>query len=352
MTRPAERESPSDANAPAAEVLRAAVSPAAAAGDGAFKPHPLTVGGHAQTLLGYWVRSFLSWPHPVEDIVVEAGADVRLLVRATWQPRHAEQKPTLLVVHGLCGTSEGSYGLSIGQLAYALGWNVARMNLRGAGSGFSMCARPYNAGADSDVLAVLEFLARRTRSIAVAGFSLGANIATLCATRGAPRLPESVFAVAAVSPPLDLSACADAMDRGIFRQHYLRLLKADYRRRSLAWPELFPPGREAELRTIREYDDRITAVCGGFAGAADYYAHSSAGPLLAKADRPLLLLAAEDDPLIPAAAVSRWPLPSSGTVRRELLKTGGHVGFLAGSRAPGRFWAADRVMDFFTRCPR
>jgi predicted alpha/beta-fold hydrolase len=29
-----------------------------------------------------------------------------------------------------------------------------------------------------------------------------------------------------------------------------------------------------------------------------------------------------------------------------MLPTGGHVGFVARTRAPGRFWAAERVMDF------
>ena len=45
---------------------------------------------------------------------------------------------------------------------HGLGWNVARMNLRGAGSGAALCALPYNAGLDSDVIAVLQAVARLT----------------------------------------------------------------------------------------------------------------------------------------------------------------------------------------------
>ena len=63
-------------------------------------------------------------------------------------------------------------------------------------------------------------------------------------------------------------------------------------------------------------------------------------------ERPTLILAAEDDPMIPGDSVARWPLPSSGLVRREMLPTGGHVGFVAPTKAPGRFWAAERVMEF------
>ncbi len=95
---------------------------------------------------------------------------------------------------------------------------------------------------------------------------------------------------------------------------------------------------------MREYDDAITAPHGGFGGADEYYAKSSAGPWLASIDRPALVVAAEDDPMIPGASVSRWPL--SASVRREMVGTGGHVGFVAASVAPGRFWAAGRVLDF------
>ncbi len=84
---------------------------------------------------------------------------------------------------------------------------------------------------------------------------------------------------------------------------------------------------------MREFDDRITAPFGGYESAAQYYERSSAGPWLAAIDRPALLLAAQDDPMIPHGAVTRWT--ASATVRRETTTTGGHVGFVARSQAPG-----------------
>jgi predicted alpha/beta-fold hydrolase len=221
--------------------------------------------------------------------------------------------------------------------------------MRGAGAGGALCARLYNAGLDADLVAVLAVVARLTPRLAVAGFSLGANVTALALGRSAALLPEGLVGAAAVSPPLDLSACADALDaprNRLYRRHYVALLHADYRWRQRARPDLFEAGRERGTRTIREYDDRVTAHYGGFAGVADYYARSSAGPHLAAVERPLLLLAAADDPLIPVESVARWPLPSHGAVVREITASGGHVGFLAKARAPGGFWAADRVMAF------
>jgi predicted alpha/beta-fold hydrolase len=221
------------------------------------------------------------------------------------------------------------------------------MNMRGAGDGEALCARLYNAGLDSDLLAVVDAVSRLVPRVAVGGFSLGANIALLLLGRRRDRLPEALRAVAAVSPPLDLAACAAALERWDNRpyQHYfMAKLREGYRSRQRRRPDLFPPGREQGLRTVREYDEAITAPHGGFGSADEYYAKSSAGPWLTAVERPALVVAAEDDPMIPGTSVSRWPL--SPSVQREMVRTGGHVGFVAASAAPGRFWAAARALEF------
>jgi uncharacterized protein len=281
---------------------------------------------------------------------VDAGDGVRLLVRASWQPGAVESRPALVLIHGLAGSDQATHAVATGEHAWARGWHVLRMNMRGAGDGEAHCARLYNAGLDGDLLAVLQAAAHRVPRIAVAGFSLGANLVALVAGRRAAELPPSVRALAAVSPPLDLSACADAIDHPsnrLYTANFLVELRRSYRRRQERLPELYHQGRERGLRTIRAYDDVITAPYGGYRDAADYYACSSAGPYVAHIERPTLLLAAEDDPMIPGSSVTRWPLPASGRVIREMHATGGHVGFVAPTRAPGRFWAAERVLDFF-----
>ena len=305
----------------------------------AFRPRPFMRGGHLQTLLGYWLRRRLRWPFATEDMVVEAAGGVRLLVRASWQQDHAG-RPTVVLVHGLGGDDRSTYSIATGRLAWDQGWSVVRMNMRGAGESEAVCARLYHAGVDTDLLAVLEAVAARTPRLAPVGFSLGANLVLLTLGRQAARIPSGVFAAAAVSPPLDLAACADALRRalgGAYERRYVRDLQRAYRRRQALLPDLYAPGRERPVRTIREYDDVITAHYGGFRDAADYYTCSSAGPLLVRIERPTLILAAEDDPMIPGDSVARWPLPSSGLVRREMLPTGGHVGFVAPTK---------RVMEF------
>jgi predicted alpha/beta-fold hydrolase len=253
----------------------------------------------------------------------------------------------LLVLHGLGGSDASPYVVSTGRLAHRRGWHVVRMNMRGAGDGEALCPLLYNAGLDTDLLAALSALSSLTSRIAVVAFSLGANLALLMLGRRREHLPPALGGVAAICPPLDLALCADALEargNGLYQHYFLQMLAESYRRRHRARPDLYAEGRERGLRTVREYDDRITAPFGGFESAAQYYERSSAGPWLASIDRPALVLAAQDDPMIPAPSVAGWKL--SPSVRREIAPTGGHVGFVGRSRAPGWFWAPDRALDF------
>jgi uncharacterized protein len=315
----------------------------------AFRPWPGTSGGHRQTLLGFLFRRRLRLDAPTERVEVDAGDGVRLLLRASWQPGPREAAPALLLVHGLGGADAAGYVIATARHAYARGWHVVRMNMRGAGDSLALCARLYHAGLDADVRAAVHHLARTVPRVALLGFSLGGNQALLALGRAGDALPDALLAAAAVSPPVDLAACCAAIDapsNRLYQAYFMRALRASYAERQRLLPDLYAPGLERGLASVRAYDEAITAPCNGFADAADYYARSSAGPWLASIRRPTLILAAEDDPMVPGASVARWPLPASGVVRRELTATGGHVGFTGPTSAPGRYWAAERVLRF------
>jgi predicted alpha/beta-fold hydrolase len=314
-----------------------------------FRPHPFTVGAHRQTLLGYWSRRFLRWSLPQEDLWIPAGEEARLLLRVTWQPGARADHPLLLVVHGLGGSDRAAYMVSTGRLAFSRGFHVARMNMRGAGDSEAVNPRFYNAGLDTDLLRAIQALAPLCPRLFVVGFSLGASVSLLALGRRRAQLPDELRGLAAVSAPLDLSACASALEgrQGrLYTGYFMRGLREAYERRQRLHPHLYEPGLERAARTVREFDERITAPYGGYRDAEEYYARSSAGPWLAQVDRPVLILAAQDDPMVPAETVTRFSLPASGVVERELHPTGGHVGFVAPAQAPGFFWAADRVLEW------
>ena len=54
----------------------------------------------------------------------------------------------------------------------------------------------------------------------------------------------------------------------------------------------------AELRALREFDDRITAYYCGFTGADDYYARAAAANVVDRIARPALVIHAANDPFV------------------------------------------------------
>jgi predicted alpha/beta-fold hydrolase len=222
--------------------------------------------------------------------------------------------------------------------------------MRGSGDALELDARLYNAGHDGDVVSALQAVAREAPRLAVIGFSLGAGLVVLALGRRAGLLPPGLLGAAAISPPLDLAACAAALERPGnrgYQWYFMRGLRQGYNARQRRRPDLYAPGLAERARTVREFDEVVTAPYGGYAGADDYYARSSAGPHLGGIGVPTLLLAAEDDPMIPGASVRRFALPPGGQVAREMYSTGGHVGFVAAAAGvPGGLWAARRALDF------
>jgi predicted alpha/beta-fold hydrolase len=221
------------------------------------------------------------------------------------------------------------------------------MNMRGCGDGLKVCARLYHSGVSTDLLAVLEWLAHNAERVAVCGFSLSANLTLLTLARHKDRIPRKVRGAVAVCPPIDLAACADALARRrnrLYQHYYMGKLKRSYRIRQALRPDLYAPGLEGPPRNVREYDDAIVARYGGFRDADDYYAQSSAGPLLTQLEHPVLMISPVNDPMIPIESVEHWPLPESVTA--EFTRSGGHVGFVGKTRAPGSFWAAERALEF------
>ena len=128
----------------------------------AFRPLPMTVGGHRRRSSDTGT-AFLRWTLPTRDIIVDT--EVRLLLRASLHP-DAFSKPTLLLVHGLGGSDRGTYSIATGLLAWSMGWNVVRMNMRGAGDSASLCPRLYNAGLDTDLVAALAATSEISRTSA------------------------------------------------------------------------------------------------------------------------------------------------------------------------------------------
>ncbi len=114
--------------------------------------------------------------------------------------------------------------------------------------------------------------------------------------------PKELRGVAVVCPALDLSACADALEEKqnyLYQWHFVRGLMERYRRKCELFPGRYTQTGFGAIRTVREFDDAITAPCFGYKDAEEYYEAAGAKKVIGKVAVPLLLITAQDDPFVP-----------------------------------------------------
>jgi predicted alpha/beta-fold hydrolase len=316
-----------------------------------FEPHPLLRNPHAQTLAStFWLRRFPQLPASTpREFETEPGT--RILGECHWQPA-PQECPTLALVHGLEGSSSSGYMLGLAERAFAAGWNAVRLNQRNCGGTERLTPTLYNSGLSCDYGAVLFELIERDSlpEIFFAGYSMGGNLVMKMAGELGASAPPQLRGIAAVSPSIDLAMCADALSKPgnlIYQRHFVRNLKARMWRKAELFPGKFNLERMAGVRTVRDFDDVITARYCGFRNASDYYERSSALRVVASVHVPALVLTAQDDPFIPFASFSDPALKGNPQITVIAPEHGGHCAFIARQNGDARFWAEASVMEFF-----
>ncbi len=316
-----------------------------------FEPHPLLRNPHAQTLAAaFWPRRFPRLPRGVSR-AFETEPGTRIRGECHWQvaPREA---PTLVVVHGLEGSCESGYMQGLAERAFAAGWNALRLNQRNCGGTEALTPTLYNSGLSGDYRAVLEELIERDKlpEIFFAGYSMGGNLILKMAGELGAAPPPQLRGVAGVCPCIDLARCAGALHQPknfLYERHFVRNLKARMRRKASLFPREFDLKALPRVRSVREFDDAITARYCGFANAADYYERSSALRVVNQIRVPTLIVTSQDDPFVPFATFSDPALTSNPRIQIIAPERGGHCAFIAREKGDARFWAEACVMDFF-----
>jgi predicted alpha/beta-fold hydrolase len=158
---------------------------------------------------------------------------------------------------------------------------------------------------------------------------------------------------AAVSAPLDLMAAGEALGRGfarLYSWHFLGTLKSSALAKLERFPDLYDAAAVRRARSLRDFDNVVTAPLHGFRDTDDYWTRASAKPHLKGIRVPTLVLNARDDPFLPEAALPR-PEEVSRNVTLEQPERGGHVGFVT-APFPGHIeWLPRRLLAFFESRP-
>jgi predicted alpha/beta-fold hydrolase len=316
-----------------------------------FRPRRFLRGGHVQTLASFFLPRKFSLPRP-EDRLIEVEPGIPVLCRCHWQPDRRSAL-TIIVVHGLEGSSESQYMLGVAEKGMAAGMNVVRMNQRTCGGTDRLAATLYHSGRSGDVMAVAGILIETDgiTQFALAGFSMGGNIVLKTAGEWGTSGPKEFKRVAAVCPAVDLAASADALHapaNRLYEQYFLWKLKARMRAKAQCFQGKYDLSRLRGLKSLRDFDDKVTAHYCGFDGASDYYARAAAANVIGQIAVPTYILYAKNDPFIRILPETRRKIEANPNITFVESQDGGHCSYVGERDGYDGHFAERAVVEFLS----
>jgi hypothetical protein len=285
-----------------------------------------------------------------EEVEVDPLDGSHVLCHCHWQPEQDRaNRLTLILVHGLEGSSSSRYIQGVSGRAWAAGYNVVRMNMRNCCDTEELTPTLYHSGLSADVGAVINYFATRfsLKRVALVGYSMGGNLVLKLAGEWGSRAP--LVAVATVCPVIDLAPGADALHEPanrLYEYRFLRGLMRRYRRKATLHPDRYAADVRGPVRSLREFDDKIVARYCGFQNADDYYYRASAARVVDRIAVPTLVLVAKDDPFIRLLPETRARLKANPHISFVETQHGGHCAFLSQDQGEEIHWAEATLIRY------
>jgi predicted alpha/beta-fold hydrolase len=325
-----------------------------------FRPRRFLNNGHLQTIAGNYLSRVNNLPL-AEAQVVEVSPAIanqiasQVLCHCHWQPAEVRaSRPTAIIVHGLEGSSDSQYVVGNANKLWRAGCNIVRMNMRNCGGTEALSPTLYHSGLSNDVLVVMNFFVAQygLRSMSLIGYSMGGNLVLKLAGELGTAAPVALRSVIGVSPAVDLQPSADALhlpQNRLYELKFLHNLLRRFRRKAMLFPHAYDRNQAVGIRSLREFDNRITALYSGFTSADDYYNRAAASRLLSHIAVPTLILNALDDPFVRITEESRAKIKANSNITLKESKHGGHCAFLAEpdeSSGYDGYWAEHTLLRF------
>jgi predicted alpha/beta-fold hydrolase len=231
----------------------------------------------------------------------------------------------------------------------AEGWDVLAWNYRSCGGVMNRQPRFYHSGATDDLDVIVRHgLGQGYRAMALAGFSMGGNLALQYLGEQGEGVDSRIAGAVTFSVPCDLAGGADVLalpSRRLYMSRFIRDLKPKMAEKARRFPNLITMEGYDGIRSFHQFDERYTAPLHGFASAEDYWYRASSLFRLRDIRVPALVVNAADDPFLSADCFPEDPAVRGAWTQLEVTRYGGHVGFVQrGLR--GRYWSEQRAADF------
>ncbi|GAB3980600.1 alpha/beta fold hydrolase [Spirosoma terrae] len=283
--------------------------------------------GHLQTIIPSLIRKVTDVVYERERITLPDGDFLDL----DWIDRG--QNRLVILTHGLEGNSSRQYILGTAKLFSQDGYDVLAWNCRSCSGEMNSQFRLYNHGEIDDIASVVAH-ALRTKSydeVVLVGYSMGGNIILKYLGVHGNAIPAAIKKGIAISSPTDLGASASLLDwptNRIYRNRFMKKLIRKLNQKAERFPGRLDMDKLKEVKRWRDFDDFFSAPVNGYLNADDFYQQASAINFMPGITVPVLLLNAQNDPLLSSECSPDWLAKAHKTIYLETPPTGGHVGFM------------------------
>lgn len=311
-----------------------------------FKPAWWLSNRHLQTMAAKILRRKQTVAVINETVELPDGDFVDLAW--TEDPNLHPLKPIVYVLHGLEGSINSHYAKGMMGAIKAKGWIGLLMHFRGCSGRPNRQGPSYHSGDTWDIHYCTEYLKDRfvNRPLAILGFSLGGNVLTNYLAED----PNNPFCCAAViCAPLHLASCSTQIDQGfskVYQKYLVDMLKDSTAEKiKLTLISHIELTELKQIKTLYEFDQKVTAPINGFESAEDYYEKASGLYRLDKITKPTLVIHAMDDPFLCHKYLNT--IPENNLIDFEVSDHGGHVGFISGTNPlKPQYWLEHRVLNY------
>jgi len=319
-----------------------------------FSPAIGLRGGHLQTLFPALFRKIPDLNMEIETFELSDGD----FLDCFWYQKPKEQKenkPIVVLFHGLEGSHKSQYIRGMMQRLSSEGYSSVLMHFRGCSGRDNRLARCYHSGETEDAKAWISKLTENypNNKLYAIGYSLGGNM--LLKLLGEYGEKSPLKAAISVSAPMQLDISANKMNRGfskIYQYHLMKDLKKSllrkYKKHDMQSLIGVDPKSVKKMKSFWEFDDKYTGPVHGFGGAKNYYAKSSAKQYLKTIKTPTLIIQALDDPFMTPEILPKHD-EISASVELAISAHGGHVGFVSGNIFNPKYWLEEKVLAHFNK---
>ena len=295
---------------------------------------------HMETILPYFTSKIYQVPYERERLELEDGDFLDL----DWIKKGSGK--LLIISHALEGNSRDYFVERAAGFFSERGYDILIWHFRSCSKEINRLPRLYHVGDTDDLDRVINH-GQKTGSydqLFLMGFSFGGTVVLNYLAKN--KIPEALMASAVFSVPLDLKQSIKKISSGLnkvsYGKSFSEKVKRKLEKKASQYPSLIPMNEVSKADSLEEIYDLLIKKLYNHASSDHYYSIYSGKNLIEKINSPLLLVNAQNDPLLGSESYPRIELDN---VEAEYPRKGGHVGFsIHGSKAS---WMELRAESFF-----